>query len=53
MIAPLDELPDAGDAGGLQQLAELGELLLAAVRHDRDQVGALAGAALRPLAVQR
>ena len=52
MIAPLHELPDIGHAGGLEQLAELGELLLAAVRHHRDQVGALPGAAARPLTVQ-
>ncbi len=53
MIAPLHDLPDVGDAGGLEQLPKLGELLLAAFRQRRDQVGALAGAALRPLAVQR
>ncbi len=53
MVAPLDDLPDAGHAGGFQQLAQLGELLLAAFGHDGDQIGALAGATLRPLAVQR
>ncbi len=53
MVAALDQLPDDGDAGRAQQLAQLGELLLVAVRHDRDQVGALAGAAARPLPVQR
>ena len=53
VIAPLDHLADAGDAGGLQQLAKLGELLLAAVGDHRDQVRALASAALGPLAVRR
>ena len=32
LIAPLDHLADGGDARGPQQLAQLGELLLAAVR---------------------
>jgi hypothetical protein len=45
VIAPLDQLADVGHAGGAQQLAQLGELLLIAVRDDRDQVGALAGPA--------
>ena len=49
VIAALHELADPGDARGLEQLAELGELLLAAVRDNRDQVGALPGAAARAL----
>ena len=53
VIAPLDELAHAGDPGGAQQLAQLGELLLAAVGDDRDQIGALARAAARSLSVQR
>ncbi len=53
MVAPLDELPDIGDAGGLEQLAQLGELLLAALRHHRDHVRALPCAPARALPVQR
>jgi hypothetical protein len=41
VVAPLDQLPDAGHARGAQQLAQLGELLLVAVRNDRHQVGTL------------
>jgi hypothetical protein len=52
VIAPLDHLADAGDARGLQQLAELGELLVATVGYDRDQECSLAGAAL-PVIRQR
>ena len=36
--------PTSATPAVLEQLAQLGELLLAAVRHDRDQVGALARA---------
>ena len=53
VLAALDQLADAGHAGGAQQLAQLGELLVVAVGHRGDHVGALAGAALRPLAVRR
>ena len=53
VIAALDELPDVGDAGGPQQLAQLGELLLAAFGHHGDQVGALPRAPARPLSVHR
>jgi hypothetical protein len=45
MVAPLDQLPHPGHTGGAQQLAQLGELLLIAVRDHRDQIGALAGTA--------
>ena len=49
LLAALDQLADAGDARGAQQLAQLGELVLVAVGQRRDQVRALARAALRPL----
>ncbi len=53
VVAPLDQLADAGDAGCLQQLAQLGELLVAAVGHDRDQERALASATRAGLPVGR
>ena len=53
VLAALDELADAGDAGGSQQLPELGQLVLVAVRERRDQERALARAALRSLPVGR
>jgi hypothetical protein len=53
VIATLDELTDTGHPRGLEQLTELGELLVAAVRDDCDQEGALSGAATRTLTVQR
>ncbi len=48
MIATLDQLTDTGHAGGEQELAQLGELLLIPVRDHRDEVRALAS----PAAVQ-
>ena len=52
VIAPLHELPDVGHPRGLEQLTQLRELLLAAVRDDRNQESALASAAARPLSIQ-
>jgi len=46
VIAPLDQLADARNACGGQQLAQLGELLVAAVGHDRDQECSLTRTAL-------
>ena len=45
MLAVLDELADAGHAGGPQQLAQLVETRAVAVGQRRDQVRTLAGAA--------
>ena len=44
LLAVLDELADDRDARGAQELGELGQVV--AVRHRRDRVGALLGAAL-------
>ena len=49
VVAPLDHLADVGDAGGAQQLPQLGELLVLAVGQRRDHVGALAGPPSRAL----
>jgi hypothetical protein len=45
VIAPLDQFSHPRHAGGAQELSQLGELLLTAVRDHCDQVGALPGPA--------
>ena len=52
MVASLDELANPGNASRPQQLAQLGERLLVAVRKRSDQKGTLTRTALRPLTIR-
>ena len=45
VAVPWRVLTDVGHAGCPEQLAQLGKLLLVAIRHHRNEVGALARAA--------
>ena len=51
LIAPLDHRLNRGDAGGAQQLLELGEMVVLASRDGGDHDGALAGPAALGLAI--
>jgi hypothetical protein len=51
MLAVLDHLAGVCNAGGAQQLPELGQVLGGVVRERGDQVRALPGTALRSLPV--